>query len=355
MPHLEQVCVEYLETNVDASNACLLLNHSRIFEESELMQRCLDVIDCQTEEALKSDSFTDIDYQTLEQILGRDALCAKETLIFVAASRWAEAECTRQGRDVDPKQCREVLGDALYLLRLPTMSQNEFAEIAVKSGLLSKEEIIDVFLFFSVEHRPGLQFPTIHRKGHKVMTCSRFQSSNVGTWAFEVGNRNSIKFSVDTPISVAGYGQYGAVEAAEFYVDIALREYNGTVLRQKRHKMLVDGTHNTNHLLFDSPVQIKANTLYKASCDVDYDGNGYCGVSGLSHVRCDDINFSFVRNNVTGNCTIVERGQIPEIIFYRWPQASHVLTINLSHLMSFRTRWHIYERAIGDCVLAKIC
>ena len=322
MPHLERVCVEYMETNVDASNACLLLNHSRIFEESELTQRCLDVIDRRTEEALKSDSFTDIDYQTLEQILGRDTLCAEETSIFAAASRWTEAECTRQGRDVDPKQCREVLGDALYLLRLPTMSQNEFAESALQSGLLSKQEIIDVFLFFSVEEKPKLQFPTIRRKG-PAMCCCRFNSISTSGWNFDIGESNSIKFSVDKAIYVTGFGQYGPHGAAKYNVDIALKEDNGTVLRQKKCKMSFDGSRKTTHVFFDNRVRIEANTFYTASFDVAYNGVGYYGVSGMSYVRCDDINFSFVNISVINNHTTVLQGQIPEIIFFRW--TSHVL------------------------------
>ena len=318
MPHLEQVCVEYLVTNVDASNACLLLNRSRILEAPELMQRCLDVIDFKTEESLQSDSFTDIDYQTLEQILCRNTLCAKETVVFAAALRWAEAECNRQGRDIDPQQRREVIGGALYLLRVPTMTEKEFAEIAVESGLLSKEEIIDIFLFFDAENKPALQFPTIPRRG-TYLTCSRFNRQNTH-WSFDIAKSNSIRFSVDKAIVVIGFGQYGANVAAEYNVDMALK-LKKEVLHQKKYKMSVDGSSNTTRVLFDEPVPIEAGTLYTASFDVDYNGEGYHGESGMSHVRCHDINFSFVHNSADNNFTVVARGQIPEIIFYRWPQA----------------------------------
>ena len=64
IPHLECACVEYLKKNVDASNACLLLSHSRLFEGPELLDRCWNLIDSKTEEALESDSFTNVDYQT---------------------------------------------------------------------------------------------------------------------------------------------------------------------------------------------------------------------------------------------------------------------------------------------------
>ena len=119
MPHLAGDCVEFLVTNVEASNGRLLLSHSRLFDETELKQRCLGVIDSQSAEVLQSESFTGIDYKTLKQILIRGTLCVDEAIVYAAACRWAEAECTRQGRDISPQQCREVLGDALYLLGFP--------------------------------------------------------------------------------------------------------------------------------------------------------------------------------------------------------------------------------------------
>ena len=38
VPHLARECVRYLETSLKATNACLLLSQSRLFEEPELMQ-----------------------------------------------------------------------------------------------------------------------------------------------------------------------------------------------------------------------------------------------------------------------------------------------------------------------------
>ena len=330
MPHLAKACVEYLETNIDASNACLLLSQSRIFEEPDLEQRCLDFIDFRGEEALQSDSFSDIDYQTLEQIWSRDTLVAKETSIFAAVRRWAEAECTRQGRDVDPEQCREVLGDALYLLRFPTMTQHEFADGAAQSGLLNNQEIVGVFFFFSDIHTPKLQFPTIYRKRHDIKICNRYESTKDIGWSFASGNINAIQFSVDKTIYVSGFGQYGATEAAKYHVDMALKYQNGTVLREKRHKMSVDGSCSTTHVLFDCPVKIEADTNYTATFDVDYGGDGHYGVSGMPGVTCDGINFDF-NNSGHSKFTGIAQGQIPEILFFHW--SDRQITIIRSHLV----------------------
>ena len=164
MPHLERVCVEYLKDKVNASNACQLLSDCRIFEEPEAMQRCWDFIDTQTEVALQSDGFTDITYQTLEEILSRDTLNVRETVVFEAAMRWAKEECIRQGRDASAQQCREVLGDAFYQLRFSTMTLNEFANGPGHSGLLNTQEVNDIFFYFAATDKPRLKFPTTPRK-----------------------------------------------------------------------------------------------------------------------------------------------------------------------------------------------
>lgn len=82
VPHLCRACVMFLETSLTARNACLLLSQSRLFEEPELMARCWEVIDAQAQMALNSDGFTEIDMDTLKQILQRETLNCKE-VVFI--------------------------------------------------------------------------------------------------------------------------------------------------------------------------------------------------------------------------------------------------------------------------------
>ena len=311
MPHLVRVCVEYLERNVDASNACLLLSNSRLIEDTELLQRCLEVIDSQTEEAIQSDSFIDIDYQTLEQILVRDTLNIKEAVLFAAVKRWAEAECIRQRRDTSPQQCRDVLGDALFLLRFPIMTPVEFADGACQSGLLSDREIVDLFRHFTASNKPKLRFSTDCRKGPAPECCGRFNSTNIRQ-RMDGDTFESIKFSVDKAISVVGFGLYGSKGCAEeIDIHIAVKN-NGAVLGQKEQTMYSDGTANTIHVMFDSLVRIAGNTYYTASLIwKDTKTYGHYGISGMSHVRCGGIDFTFRNHSDTLSYTNVQQGQIP--------------------------------------------
>ena len=322
MPHLAEICVEHLQEEVEPSNVCLLLSHSHLFDETELMQHCWDVIDTRTKEVFQSDDFTDVDHKTLQEMLGRQTLCVDETKVFAAAKRWAEAECLRQGRDPSPQQCREVLGDALYLLRFPTMTLGDFADGAGQSGLLSVQETNDLFFNFSANKKPELRFPTTPRKG-RPLCCQRFISVNTSGMIF--GTKwDCIKFSVDRDISVVGFGLYRTVcRNIEYEVHIAIMQC-GETLRQQSQYICPDGSSNTVHVLFGTPLQIEAGKNYKAcfyQSDVLLD---IYGEGGKSHISYGGVNFTFTTFCVSSGAsrlsrsTNVERGQIPEILFYHW-------------------------------------
>ncbi|VBB31111.1 unnamed protein product [Acanthocheilonema viteae] len=125
-------CIRYLTTCLTASNALFLLSQARFFDEPFLIERCLQVIDANTDEALKSSGLRDIDRDTLVTVLKRDELDpSSELVIFKAALSWSKAECQRRKVEVNPSNQRQVLGPVLSLIRFPLMTVHEFGE-AVK-------------------------------------------------------------------------------------------------------------------------------------------------------------------------------------------------------------------------------
>lgn len=109
VPYLAKACITYLEQILNATNACLLLSRIRMFEEEQtFIKECFDVIDAQTEQALKASTFTDIDEETLKLILERETLNTKELFIFEACLKWAECQCERQNLDANPINKRKI-------------------------------------------------------------------------------------------------------------------------------------------------------------------------------------------------------------------------------------------------------
>lgn len=118
--------------------------------------------------ALTSDGFVDIDVSTLESVLARETLNCKEINLFEAALAWAHAECVRRDIDPTPTNKRVMLGGAIYLIRFPTMSLEEFANSAAQIGILTPQETIDIFLHFTASSKPQLSYPIKARAGLKA-------------------------------------------------------------------------------------------------------------------------------------------------------------------------------------------
>ncbi len=52
-------------------------------------------------------------------------------------------------RDVNVEERSEKFQELLKLVRFPIMNQKEFAEFVVPSGVLSKDEMLEIFVHFS--------------------------------------------------------------------------------------------------------------------------------------------------------------------------------------------------------------
>ncbi|XP_013398719.1 BTB/POZ domain-containing protein 6 [Lingula anatina] len=317
VPYLAKACVQFLETSLNAKNACVLLSQSRLFEEHELMLRCWEVIDAQAEEALKAESFAEIDHETLKTVLLRETLHSQETSIFEATCRWAEAECVR--RDLEPtnQNKRKVLGSALYLVRIPSMKLEDFANGPAQSGILTLKETNNIFLWYTATHKPQLPFPVKSRVGLRPFRCHRFQSSayRSNQWRYR-GRCDSIQFSIDKRIFVAGFGLYGSSNgSAEYRVKIELKK-NGIILGEKTTKFFSDGSSNTFPVMFENPIQVEPDAFYTASAILDGAELSYFGQEGMAEVQVGKVTFQYQCSSDSTNGTGVQGGQIPEIIFY---------------------------------------
>uniref|UniRef100_A0A2K5Y3W0 BACK domain-containing protein n=1 Tax=Mandrillus leucophaeus TaxID=9568 RepID=A0A2K5Y3W0_MANLE len=294
LPALAKACINFLETSLK----------SRLFEEPELTQRCWEVIDAQAEMVLRSEGFCEIDRQTLEIIITREAFNTKEEVVFEALLNWAEAECKRQGLPVTPGNKRHVLGRALYLVRIPTTTLEEFAKGAVQADILTLEETHAIFLWYTATNKPRLDFPLTKRKGLSPQRCHRFQSSAYcsNQWQYR-GHCDSIQFAVDRRVFIAGLSLYGSSSGkAEYSVKIELKRL-GMVLAQNLTKFMSDGSGNTLPVWFEHPVQVEQDICYTASAE------------GMTEMQCGKVAFQFQCSWDSTNGTGVQGGQIPELIF----------------------------------------
>jgi hypothetical protein len=112
----------------------------------------------------KTDEFLSITKDMLKILLSKNKLQAKEIDVYRAAMRWAEAECKKKGL-LDPtgKNKRDVLGDLIFSIRFPCMSQAEFSAGPAVDQILEPQELVNVFMTFSGTPGQTSTFPTTPR------------------------------------------------------------------------------------------------------------------------------------------------------------------------------------------------
>ncbi|CAI9157720.1 unnamed protein product [Rangifer tarandus platyrhynchus] len=322
VPALEAHCVEFLTKHLRADNAFMLLTQARLFDEPQLASLCLDTIDKNTMDAISAEGFTDIDIDTLCAVLERDTLSIRECRLFGAVVRWAEAECQRQQLPMTFGNKQKVLGKALSLIRFPLMTIEEFAAGPAQSGILSDREVVNLFLHFTVNPKPRVEYidrPRCCLRG-KECCINRFQQVE-SRWGYS-GTSDRIRFTVNRRISIVGFGLYGSIHGpTDYQVNIQIIECEKKqTLGQNDTGFSCDGTANTFRVMFKEPIEILPNLCYMACATLKGPDSHY-GTKGLKKVvhetpTASKTVFFFFSSPGNNNGTSIEDGQIPEIIFY---------------------------------------
>ncbi|KAM4628754.1 BTB/POZ domain-containing protein 2a [Polymixia lowei] len=323
VPALEAHCVEFLKKNLRADNAFMLLTQARLFDEPQLASLCLENIDKNTLDALAAEGFTDIDLDTLIAVLERDTLGVREVRLFGAAVRWAEAETQRQQFQQTPENKRKVLGKALSLIRFPLMTIEEFAAGPAQSGILTDREVVSLFLHFTVNPKPHVEFINRPRCCLRGKECSIIRFGQVESrWGYS-GTSDRIRFSVNRRIFVVGFGLYGSIHGpTDYQVNIQIiHTDSNTVLGQNDTGFSCDGSANTFRVMFKEPVEILPSVNYIACAtlkgpDSHYGTKGMRKVTHEGPATATKTCFTFCYAAGNNNGTSVEDGQIPEVIFY---------------------------------------
>ncbi|XP_051977413.1 BTB/POZ domain-containing protein 2-like isoform X2 [Xyrauchen texanus] len=323
VPALEAHCVEFLKKNLRADNAFMLLTQARLFDEPQLASLCLENIDKNTADALAAEGFTDIDLDTLMAVLERDTLGLREVRLFGSAVRWAEAEAQRQQLQPTPENKRRVLGKALSLIRFPLMTIEEFAAGPAQSGILTDREVVSLFLHFTVNPKPHVEFIDRPRCCLRGKECSITRFSQVESrWGYS-GTSDRIRFSVNRRIFVVGFGLYGSIHGpTDYQVNIQIiHTDSNTVLGQNDTGFSCDGTASTFRVMFKEPVEILPSVNYIACATLKGPDSHY-GTKGMRKVTHEapatgtKTCFTFCYAAGNNNGTSVEDGQIPDVIFY---------------------------------------
>ena len=325
VPQLEVACSTFLTENLSSENVFDILPHAKSFEDDELVARCWEVVDVSAQEAVKSETFPSITKELLFEVITRDGLSIHEIELFQAVDRWAAAECVRQDLEPTKDNKRRVTGeDIINNIRFPLMTQAQFAREVPRSGLLPKDEIIELFMWFSSVSISNPKFIKRPRMlyTHSFSRCKRFPQVSHG-WGYSSGIPDGLVFSVDTPIVMRGVRLFGS---RGYSYEVSLKLYSLVQGRNESDQELfsVEGCFTTDaeytdgyygfDVLFDRPVHLEAGVQYRICANISGTSSWY-GSSGLNMVECDGICFKF-NGQTSPNGTNDSGGQFPQILFH---------------------------------------
>ena len=317
VPSIADKCTEYLREHLEASNAFSILPQAQKFEDKDLEERCWNVIEGHTEEAVTSDDFVTLERSIVESVVKRERLNVKEVDLFKAVDRWANRAVERQGLTPGGEVKRKVLGEEIVnAIRFPVMSHNEFASLVVDCDILTKRE-----LGVMMKHYGGASLkcplPFIHssRSGY-FHRCYRFTSSQA-PWYYS-GKIDALRVTVSKPIALHGVQHFGS-EGGNYRVSLEVKDALSGLPFIKQ-----TGTHSSEKdetnsyygfdVMFNHPVHLEQHRPYEVVSLIEGPSSWRVG-TGKNPVDVQGVQFSFSDSGASTNGTCVDYGQFSAFLF----------------------------------------
>ncbi|KAL9956927.1 hypothetical protein ACROYT_G038488 [Oculina patagonica] len=297
VPSLVGKCTEYLADNLKASNVFCILPHAQKFKEKDLEDRCWEVIEMQTKQAISSDEFVTLERSLVESVVKREKLNVKEVELFKAVDRWAIKECKRQGVTPDGVVKRRILGEeVIKAIRFPLMSEKEFVLHVFDCNILTSKELSDMMKHYNHVLKSTLTFTKTPRIA-SVHRCYRFAKfSPQNTYWNYWSKPDCISFTVNKPIKLLGVQHYGC-EGGKYTVSTELKDIinDSSLVKQSGTYVSEEDDINDYHgfdVFFNRPVCLEENKKYKL-VSIFEGPVSWSGKQGQKTVECEGVQFTF--------------------------------------------------------------
>ena len=317
VPSLSEKCHQYLRINLKTSNVFCILPHAQKFEDKDLEDRCWDMIEKQTEEAVTSDDFVTVERSVVEAVLKREGLNVKEVELLKAVDRWATEQCKRQVMTPDGETKRRILGEEIVkAIRFPLMSQHEFATVVLDSHILTLEEVADLVKHYNGVLKPLSFIQDPRKKSLIVYRCHRCRRFELG-WEYG-SSPDRINFSVNKPILLHGVQHFGS-EGGSYTVSTEVKDakdgsslvkHSGSYTSEKDKTCPYYGF----SVQFDQPVRLVENKEYELASLIKGPPS-WNGIAGQRSVESQEVLFTFRTSPGLTNGTDETGGQFP-VLFW---------------------------------------
>ncbi len=121
-----------LADRISLKNVLELLVHADFSHVPELHEKCLQFVDQNAEEILKSDAFLSLPAHNLQCVISRDTFLVPEVSIFQAVLKWKEHNSSVS---------EEVKSEVLQCIRLSEVSPQEIFQVVEPSGMFDESKL----------------------------------------------------------------------------------------------------------------------------------------------------------------------------------------------------------------------
>ncbi|XP_041361154.1 BTB/POZ domain-containing protein 2-like [Gigantopelta aegis] len=137
---LEDVCLKFLNTFLNAKNVCTILEQAKFFNADGLRNTAIKYIMENGKSAMESSDFLNLSQTSVLDVVKSDDLQVDEEEVFQAAFGWAKHQCEQKHVAINTETLRTQLGDIVQQIRFPLLDREFFVRTVVRSGVLTDKE-----------------------------------------------------------------------------------------------------------------------------------------------------------------------------------------------------------------------
>ena len=244
--------------------------------------------------ACASDSFKQIDEETLVSILKFNMLNIWELELLKACMRWTDSEVARRGLDANQANKRRIFEPIKHLIRFSDLSSDDLSSLSEIKSFLTMEEIGHIFFHAHFQSEPVQIVCTSPRAPYKARTAKGVRSGRSPDVYNDVIEL-SFFISVDRTVKLHSIKTFEVFNCSRLKVDLYVED---ELVFSCEKLVATQGEHFSNSYVIgidldiDFPVVLKTN----ARCELrfsfslkDEDYNFYLAdTSSEMSLRCDD-------------------------------------------------------------------
>ena len=336
VPGLLTRAVQFLKDHKDQHNVLTILTQSLLCGEEDLSATCLRFVASKARYLLETEENLAMSPAMMLRIVQDDRLDVEdEAQVYRTCVRWGAEQCRTQGLDAGDEAVRGVLGEILYNIRFPLMTDQEFLSITESSSVLTEQDKKDVLTAIAStephttafvgrprlaeEKARGMCPSVVNRlrsvKGSKV--CRQANTDHVHAISFALdrdAHMTGVGMMVGSDVTLASLKLYD-----ENHHLVTQTQPEGLV-RKRAYKWNEDARVRIYPVLFKSPVYIPSNETYTLVANTQFLSRTYEleGSGGVSQATFGDTTIKFSNSSLidlSDNRSSVEFGQFPHLMF----------------------------------------